>query len=90
MATAAMLNEPFAVAVDASGNLYIADGGNNRIRKVTASGTITTVAGTGQPGYSGDGGAATLAMLMTTGGSRSRRSRGICLLWISGTSVFGE
>jgi trimeric autotransporter adhesin len=65
-ATSATLNGPFSVAVDSSGNLYIADRGNNVIRKVDASsGVITTVAGnaTVPPGYSGDGGAATAATL---------------------------
>ncbi|MGN6566942.1 MAG: T9SS type A sorting domain-containing protein [Flavipsychrobacter sp.] len=55
-ATSAKLLAPSGVAVDAAGNLYIADEGNNRIRKVTAStGIITTVAGKGSAGYSGDG-----------------------------------
>jgi sugar lactone lactonase YvrE len=58
----ATINTPGGTAVDTSGNLFIADTGNNRIRKVN-SGTITTVAGTGLGGYSGDGGAATSAML---------------------------
>jgi len=57
-AIAAALSSPLAVAVDASGNLYIADTGNNVIRKVTASGTITTVAGNGNDDYTGDGGPA--------------------------------
>ena len=52
------------MAVDASGNLYIADTGNNRIREVNHStGIITTVAGNGTAGYSGDGGKATSAKL---------------------------
>jgi hypothetical protein len=51
------------IAVDAAGNLYIADG--NRIRKVDREGVITTVAGNGNPGYSGDGGPATSAELDT-------------------------
>ena len=59
----ASLNYPLGVAVDQTGNLYIADGGNNCIRKVTANGLITTVAGNGTPGYSGDGAAATNATL---------------------------
>ncbi len=51
------------LAADASGNLYLADTGNYRVRKVAADGTITTVAGNGTPGYSGDGGPATSAQL---------------------------
>jgi sugar lactone lactonase YvrE len=63
-ATAAQLNYPETVADDSAGNLYIADTYNNVIRKVTlSSGTITTVAGNSQRGYSGDGGAATAATL---------------------------
>ena len=62
-ATAASLYYPKGVAVDAVGNLYIADWGNDRIRKVSPAGTITTVAGNGQAGYSGDGGPATAASL---------------------------
>ena len=62
-ATAAQLNEPYGVAVDSSGNLYIAEWNNNRIRKVDSAGVISTVAGTGTAGYSGDGGAATAAQL---------------------------
>ncbi len=61
-ATSAKLNAPQGIALDGSGNLYIADTGNNVIRKVT-SGTISTVAGTGTAGYSGDGGPATSAKL---------------------------
>jgi trimeric autotransporter adhesin len=63
-ATSAELNGPVAVAMDAAGNIYIADISNERIRKVTAStGDISTVAGTGAAGYSGDGGAATSAKI---------------------------
>ena len=54
---------PSGVAADAAGNLYIADTGNNRIRKVDAAGVISTVAGTGKQGYGGDGGAAVRAQL---------------------------
>jgi sugar lactone lactonase YvrE len=60
-ATAASLNWPSGVALDAAGNLYIADTFNHRIRKVSPTGVITTVAGNGTYGYSGDGGAATAA-----------------------------
>jgi sugar lactone lactonase YvrE len=62
-ATLAQLNFPQGVALDAAGNLYIADLSNQRIRKVDASGTISTVAGNGTQGFSGDGAAATLAQL---------------------------
>ena len=64
LATAALLDSPAGVAVDASGNIYIADTHNNVIREVAiSSGNITTIAGTGAAGFSGDGAAATLAML---------------------------
>src|SRR5439155_1376817 len=63
-ATSAQLNGPFDVAVDGSGNVFIADSGNQRIREVVAStGTIQTVAGNGAQGFSGDGGPATSASL---------------------------
>jgi uncharacterized protein (TIGR03437 family) len=65
-ATAAQLNTPYGVAVDSAGNLYIADSGNNVIRKVTvSSGVISTVAGNGTSGYTGDNGPATSAQLFT-------------------------
>ena len=67
-ATRALLNVPVAVAVDRHDNLYISDSDNFRIRKVDASGTITTVAGTGKQGRSGDGGPATSARLMGPSG----------------------
>ena len=64
-ATSAVLGYPAAVAVDAVGNLYIADTENNRVRKVSASGTITTVAGPGSSnGALGDGGPATAGTLI--------------------------
>jgi streptogramin lyase len=62
-AASAQLNAPRGVAVDASGNLYIADALNNRIRKVSSDGIITTVAGNGSFSYSGDGGPAVNAQL---------------------------
>jgi sugar lactone lactonase YvrE len=62
-ATNASLYTPAGVAVDALGNLYIADSSNNRIRRVDANGIITTVAGNGSRTYAGDGGAATNASL---------------------------
>jgi hypothetical protein len=55
-ATNANLNQPSGVAVDSFGNLFIADSNNRRVREVAINGIISTVAGTGGAGYSGDGG----------------------------------
>ncbi len=71
LATNAYLSAPQAVTVDAVGTVFIADMGNNRIRKVATNGIITTVAGTNTSGYSGDGLAATAAAL--------RQPYGVCL-----------
>jgi len=69
LATNATFNGPDGIAVDASGNLYIADSGNTVIRKVDPNGFITTVAGqAGRWGFSGDGGPATNATLYWPGG----------------------
>lgn len=62
-AMSAALNSPVGIALDGVGNLYIADGGNSRIRKVSASAIITTVAGNGTLSFSGDGGPAIAAGL---------------------------
>ena len=62
-AGSAMINAPAGLSVDGYGNLYIADDNSFRIRKVSPGGNITTVAGTGTYGTSGDGGLATLATL---------------------------
>ena len=83
-AASAQLANPIGVAVDGEGNLYVADVGNNRIRKVDAvTGTITTVAGNGERGYSGDGGPAINAMLAGPWGvalaARPRNTVGECL-----------
>jgi adhesin/invasin len=59
----AQINQPRAIIFDSAGNLYIADSGNNRVRKVDTSGITTTVAGNGTPGDAGDGGPATSAQL---------------------------
>jgi hypothetical protein len=62
-ATAAQLNEPVDAALDGAGNLYIADRANHRVRRVTPQGVITTIAGTGNNAFSGDGGPASAAEL---------------------------
>ena len=62
-AVAAQLCSAEGVAVDGQGNLYIADAADHRVRKVTPSGEITTVAGNGHPGFAGDGGPAAAALL---------------------------
>ena len=67
-ATSACLNGPRGVVVDPDGNLYIADTGNDRVRKVTAGGTISTVAGGGAGHFCGDGGPATSACLNVPAG----------------------
>lgn len=67
-ATNARLTLPAGIAADGPGNLYIADQGNNVVRKVTTGGAITTLAGTIAPGYAGDGGAATAAQLNSPAG----------------------
>ncbi|MGP8243002.1 MAG: hypothetical protein ACLQVN_00615 [Bryobacteraceae bacterium] len=62
-AAVAQLNTPAGVALDSSGNLFVADTLNHRVRKISPAGVITTVAGNGVAGFSGDGGAATSAQL---------------------------
>jgi len=62
-ATEALLGSPYDVAVGSDGSLYIADTQNHRVRKIDPSGIITTIAGTGSPGFLGDGGPATEALL---------------------------
>ncbi len=68
LATEAQLNDPVGVFVDGAGNLFIGDADNHRVRKVDPAGTISTVAGTGTAGFSGDGGPATEAELVGPGG----------------------
>src|SRR5215204_7047274 len=68
-AVRAALNEPYGVVVDRSGNLYTADRLNRRVRRIEAgSGIITTLAGTGEAAYSGDGGPAAVAGLAEPNG----------------------
>lgn len=61
--TSAKLNTPTSVAIDANDNVYVADSGNHRIRRIAPDGTIITVAGTGTAGYNSDGISATSALL---------------------------
>ncbi|MCK9929380.1 protein kinase [Frankia sp. Mgl5] len=66
-ATRAFFRAPQSLAFGPDGSLYVVDGGNNRIRRVTPDGMITTVVGTGKAGYSGDGGPATEAQIDPSG-----------------------
>jgi sugar lactone lactonase YvrE len=63
LATKAGLQEPYGVTQDKSGNTYVSDFSGNRVRKITPSGTISTFAGTGISGFSGDGGLASAATI---------------------------
>jgi hypothetical protein len=63
LATAAKLNSPYGIAIDSAGNVFFSDTYNSVVRKVDVAGNITTVAGNGIAGYSGDGGLATSAEL---------------------------
>lgn len=67
-AASALLRLPTALAVDAAGDLYIADTGNHRVRRISSTGIMTTVAGDGRQGFGGDGGAATAASIDSPGG----------------------
>ena len=67
-AASAMLDQPSAIAMDAAGDLFIADAGNHVVREVTPSGIISTYAGNGTAGYSGDGGQASAAEMITPSG----------------------
>lgn len=66
-ATAAKLDRPTGLALDADGNLYVSDSGNNRVRRISDDGTITTIAGSGVAGFSGDEGDAAAAQLDAPG-----------------------
>ncbi len=67
LATKALLGYPYGLAMDASGNIYFSDYATYTVRRITPGGIITTVAGNGTPGYSGDGGPATSATLYPAG-----------------------
>jgi hypothetical protein len=94
-ATAARLNVVYSVAVTADGGFLIADAGNRRVRRVSPTGIITTVAGTGVQGSSGDGGAATAAQLNDPDGIASTPDGGFLIAdffgnrvrWVSPTGV---
>jgi fibronectin type III domain protein/NHL repeat-containing protein len=94
-ATAAQLNLPYSVAVTADGGFLIGDEGNHRVRKVSATGIITTVAGTGVQGSTGDGGPATAAQLNEPDGVAPTPDGGFLIAdffgnrvrWVSPTGV---
>lgn len=67
-AISSQLAYPVKTAVDNAGNVYFADGQNHRVRKISTAGIITTLAGNGSPGYSGDGGQAVNAQISFPGG----------------------
>ena len=81
---------PFGVAVDTAGNLFIADAYNDRIRKVTPAGVISTIAGNGGHGFSGDGGPATNAESSTPLTAWRWTARAICSSWIPTTTAFAR
>src|SRR5581483_6069159 len=87
-ATSAKLGDPSSIVVDAQGNLYICDSLNNVVRKVTAAtGVITTIAGTGACGYSGNGGPATSARMCNPDGITLDASGNIYVAEISESVV---
>jgi len=104
-ASQATFKEPAGLAVDAAGNVFVADTGNNRIRRIGADGIVSTVAGDGTAGYNGDRIAATQARLNAplsvavdaqgdlyiadTQNHRVRRVRGGVITTIAGTGVAG-
>ncbi|MBL8241040.1 MAG: hypothetical protein JNM66_26700 [Bryobacterales bacterium] len=67
-AASAAVNQPAGLALDSAGNLYVAELGANRVRRISASGTITAYAGAGTAGFRGDGGFAVSALLAAPGG----------------------
>lgn len=85
-ATAAQLSSPTRICVDNAGNIYIADHGNHVIRKIDPTGAITTIAGTGTAGYSGDGGLAVAAQLSSPFGV-AMDAEGNILVTDNGNSV---
>ena len=86
-ATAASLAQPYGIAVDPSGNLFIADYGNDRVRKVSSTGVITTIAGNGNPAFSGDGGQAAAAQLNYPKGLAADASGNLCIADFSSSRI---
>ena len=68
----AQINHVVGLAIDAQGNMFLAEENNSRIRKVSPDGVISTFAGTGVPGFSGDGGPATSAQINQIGRASCR------------------
>lgn len=79
-AISAQLAQPQGLAVDKAGNLFIADTGNYKIRMVTPNGVINTIAGTGQPGHTGDGGPALSATFKALGGMLADNKGGVYVI----------
>jgi sugar lactone lactonase YvrE len=77
LATNARLDSPEGIAIDRAGNVYVADRGNHRVRRIDTTGVIATVAGDGRAGLSGDGGPATRAQLTDPTGVASDRDGGL-------------
>jgi uncharacterized protein YjdB len=84
-ATTALVNNPKCIALDGAGNVYISDYSNQRVRKVNTSGIISTIAGTGTSGYSGDGGPATSANISNPWGIATDDSGNV--FFSTGTTV---
>jgi sugar lactone lactonase YvrE len=87
LATAALLSQPDSLAFDQAGNLYFSDLAENRVFKVSASGVVTTVAGNGTPGFSGDGGRATAAQINAPGGITFDRAGNLYIAESGGNRV---
>ena len=86
-AASAQLSNPVGVAVDAAGSLYLADLGNQRVRKVSPARAITTVAGVGTAGYSGDGGQAASSQLNWPAGVAADNAGNVFILDFDGNRV---
>jgi len=87
-ALSSSLSEPYQALPDGNGNIYVVDTENSRIRKIDSAGRIATVAGTGSAGFSGDGGAATSALLNEPRGITLDTDSGTTYLYIADTYNF--